>query len=99
MQYIATGQISFISETLPYNKKGDKLISVVITQPNAEIKKRLEFIKIDFMKEGVEMVEDKCLSVGDSVEIMFQIVGRKVTNEDGKIKFYQNLQGMQINYL
>lgn len=99
MKYIATGQISHISDITPYNKKGDNLISVVITQPNSVLNKRLEFIKIDFMKENVFLVEDKGLSVGDSVEIVFQIVGRKITTDDGKVKFYQNLQGLNINYL
>jgi len=43
--------------------------------------------------------EEKNVSVGDMVQITFQLVGRKWNNKNtGKTEYFNNLQGLSISY-
>ncbi len=96
--FLLEGQIEHIGLPTPYNKKGNEKIDVVILTKN-ELRNRLEFIKVEFMDEHMESLNEKNLEVGDKVKITFQLVGRKFTKESEEPKYFGNIQGISIEYL
>jgi len=99
MNYIIEGQISEVLNRQTYNKKGDEMVCLILTVPNKIVNDRMEYIKIDFLKEFASLPEEKNVSVGDMVQITFQLVGRKWNNKKtGKTEYFNNLQGLSISY-
>jgi hypothetical protein len=99
MQYVATGQIAHVSERTSFNKRGEEQITVVVTQSNELIPKRLEYLQFEFMGELMDKVEDLGFRNGDLVQVTFQICGRCFAKEGLPEKYFQNLQGLSISYL
>jgi len=99
MQYIAEGQVSFISDRTVYDKHGNEMVTVVLSLPNQIIKGRMELVKFDFIKSYAIIPEELNVSVGDMVQIIFQLVGRKWKSDKGKTEYFINLQGLSISYI
>lgn len=97
--YIIEGQIESVSRELTYNKKDNKKIEVVLLTKNELVRDRLEFIKVEFMNDQIDLIQEKNFEVGDKVKITFQLVGRKFTKEDQAPRYFGNIQGIAIEYL
>jgi hypothetical protein len=95
---LISGTVHAISEPFEYNKKGDEMVTVVLMTPNATQKQRIEYISIDFIKSSMQLVEEKNLQVGDSVQISYQLCGRRWVSPENETKFFGNIQGLAITY-
>lgn len=100
MQYICEGQVSHVSERVKFDKKGNEMINVVLSVPNQYVKDRMELVKFDFIKDYAFIPEENNVKVGDMVQIVFQLVGRR-WKPDGKkdYEYFTNIQGLSIRYL
>ena len=88
------------------NIKG-KLIEIFDTVQITETFKKREFIIQDYKNPEypeyikVELIQDKVdllnsLSVGDEINVLINIKGRKWEDKEGNIKYFNSIQGWKI---
>ena len=54
-----------------------------------------EFIKFEFIQEKCELLDN--YSIGEEVEITFNLKGRKWTDPQGTVKYFNTLQAWRID--
>ena len=84
------GQVVDITQPHTYNKKGDAKITVDVNIPSFITEKRMECIPFDFMGDNMKLTS--VISIGDYVEIDFELRGRKWINPETKdaVRHYNN---------
>ncbi len=84
------GQVVDITKPHIYNKKGDVKITLDLNVPSFITSKRMESIPFDFMNDNMGLVAQ--VSVGDYVEVDFEMRGRKWINPETKeaVRHYNN---------
>ena len=82
------GVVHLIEETKTYGQKGFRKRLVVLEQDNNRF---ANFIPLEFTREGCDTVDD--LSVGDEVEISYQLSGRKWQKDaSSEVRFFLNAE-------
>ncbi|MDO1447316.1 DUF3127 domain-containing protein [Rhodocytophaga aerolata] len=92
MSFELTGRVVEITPTQQVSDKFRKREFVVEFAENTQYP---EFVKL-------ELVQDKCdlldkFAVGQEVEVMFNLKGRRWTDAKGEVKYFNSLQAWKIN--
>jgi hypothetical protein len=92
MSFELTGTIVELSPTQQVSDKFRKREFVIEFAENTQYP---EFIKL-------ELVQDKCdlldkFAIGQEVEVMFNLKGRRWTDAKGDVKYFNSLQAWKIN--
>jgi hypothetical protein len=92
MSFELTGKIVELAPTQQVSDKFRKREFVIEYAENSQYP---EFIKL-------ELVQDKCdlldkFAVGQEVEVMFNLKGRRWTDAKGEVKYFNSLQAWKIN--
>ena len=87
-----TGKIKFIDETKPQKNGFRKREIVVTTQEQYP-----QHIKIEFVQEKCDVING--YKVGDNVKVGINLRGREWTDPEGKIKYFNSVQGWRIDKL
>jgi len=53
-----------------------------------------EYIKVEFIQDKVELLNS--LNVGDEINVLINIKGRKWEDKEGNIKYFNSIQGWKI---
>ena len=53
-----------------------------------------EFVKVELIQDKVSLLDD--LKVGDKINVLINIKGRKWEDKEGKIKYFNSIQGWKI---
>ena len=53
-----------------------------------------EFIKVELIQDKVDLLDS--LSVGDQINVLINIKGRKWQDKEGNIKYFNSIQGWKI---
>lgn len=53
-----------------------------------------EFIKIELIQDKVDLLDT--LNIGDEINVLINIKGRKWEDKEGKIKYFNSIQGWKI---
>ena len=53
-----------------------------------------EFVKVELIQEKVSLLDD--LNVGDKINVLINIKGRKWEDKEGNIKYFNSIQGWKI---
>ena len=53
-----------------------------------------EYIKVELIQDKVDLLNS--LSVGDEINVLINIKGRKWEDKEGKIKYFNSIQGWKI---
>ncbi|MEC7877853.1 MAG: DUF3127 domain-containing protein [Bacteroidota bacterium] len=53
-----------------------------------------EFVKVELIQDKVSLLDD--LKVGDEINVLINIKGRKWEDKEGNIKYFNSIQGWKI---
>ena len=53
-----------------------------------------EFVKVELIQDKVSLLDD--LNVGDKINVLINIKGRKWEDKEGNIKYFNSIQGWKI---
>ena len=53
-----------------------------------------EFVKVELIQDKVSLLDD--LKVGDKINVLINIKGRKWEDKEGNIKYFNSIQGWKI---
>ncbi len=90
-----TGKVHFIDETREYGQRGFRKRQVVLEQENGQF---TNYIPVDFLRDGCDTVND--LSVGDEIEVTYQLAGRKWQRDPkSEVKYFLNAEATSFRSL
>ena len=82
------GIVHFIDETKTYGQKGFRKRLVVLEQENDRF---TNYVPVEFVRDACDSVDE--LSVGDDVEISYQLSGRKWQKDpSAEVKYFLNAE-------
>lgn len=85
-----TGKIHFVSALRVVSEKFKSKDVVLLTD-----EKYPQYITIQFTQDKTELLTEK--NVGEQVEISINLRGRKWESPQGEIKYFNTIEGWQIN--
>lgn len=89
------GTIKQIGQTTEYGSNGFRKRELVLTtEKKINDKNYQEHILIEFIQDNCNKLDS--FEIKDNVKISINIKGREWTNEDGKTKFFNSIQGWRI---
>ena len=89
------GVVHLIEETKSFGQKGFRKRTVVLEQDNGRFP---QHIPIDFLRDACDAVDD--LSVGDEVEISYQLGGRRWQRDpQSEVKFFLSAEAVSFKKL
>jgi hypothetical protein len=87
-----TGKITAIFDVAQINETFKKREFVVEYSDNSQY---MEYIKFELFQDKCDLIND--FSVGDEVEIQFNLKGRKWTDPKGVDKYFNTLQAWKLD--
>jgi hypothetical protein len=92
MESVVAGKVHLIDDAKEYGQKGFRKRLVVITR---ETGKFTNYIPIEFVQDGVDQVDG--LNVGDNVEIIFRLSGRRWQKDpSSEVKYFLSAEGLRF---
>lgn len=89
------GLVHLIEETKTYGQKGFRKRLVVLEQDNGRF---TNFVPVEFVRDSCDTVDE--MSVGNEVEIAYQLVGRKWQKDpSSEVKFFLNAEAISFKVL
>lgn len=85
-----TGKIHFVGQVKQVSDKFKSKDVVILTD-----EKYPQYISIQFTQEKTELVNPK--DIGDQVEVSINLRGREWKSPTGEIKYFNTVEGWQIN--
>ena len=92
MSFELTGRIV---ELVPTQQVSDKFRKREFVIEYAENSQYPEFIKLELVQDKCELLDK--FAVGQEVEVMFNLKGRRWTDAKGEVKYFNSLQAWKIN--
>ena len=90
-----SGIVHLIEETKTYGQKGFRKRLVVLEQDNGRF---TNFVPVEFVRDACDTVDE--MSVGNEVEISYQLVGRKWQKDpSAEVKFFLNAEAISFKVL
>ena len=90
-----TGKVHFIDETKEYGQRGFRKRLVVLEQENDRFP---NFIPVEFLRESCDTVDE--LSIGDEIEVTYQLAGRKWQRDaNSEVKYFLNAEATSFRPL
>ncbi|SVC98206.1 uncharacterized protein METZ01_LOCUS351060 [marine metagenome] len=92
MESVVAGKVHLIDDAKEYGQKGFRKRLVVLTR---ETGKFTNYIPIEFVQDGVDQVDG--LNVGDNVEIIFRLSGRRWQKDpSSEVKYFLSAEGLRF---
>ena len=85
------GKLIEIFDTIQITETFKKREFIIQDNKNPEYP---EFIKIELIQDKVDLLD--ILNVGDEINVLINIKGRKWEDKEGKIKYFNSIQGWKI---
>ena len=85
------GKLIEIFDTIQITETFKKREFIIQDNKNPEYP---EFIKIELIQDKVDLLDT--LNVGDEINVLINIKGRKWEDKEGKIKYFNSIQGWKI---
>ena len=86
------GIVHLIEETKTYGQKGFRKRLLVLEQKDGQFP---NFIPLDFLRDSCDSLDD--LSVGDDVEVSYQLSGRRWQKDpSAEVKFFLNAEAISF---
>jgi hypothetical protein len=90
-----TGKVHFIDETKEFGQRGFRKRMVVLEQENGQF---TNYIPVEFLRDACDTVND--LSVGDEIEVTYQLAGRKWQRDpNSEVKYFLNAEATSFRSL
>lgn len=90
-----TGKVHFIDETKEFGQRGFRKRLVVLEQDNGRF---TNYIPVEFLRESCDTVDE--LSIGDEVEVNYQLAGRKWQRDpNSEVKYFLNAEATSFRSL
>ena len=90
-----TGKVHFIDETKEYGQRGFRKRLVVLEQENGQF---TNYIPVEFLRDSCDTVND--LTVGDEIEVTYQLAGRKWQRDpNSEVKYFLNAEATSFRSL
>ena len=88
-----SGKVHFIDETKEYGQRGFRKRLVVLEQDNGRF---TNYIPVEFLRESCDTVDE--LSVGEEIEVTYQLAGRKWQRDpNSETKYFLNAEATSFN--
>jgi hypothetical protein len=89
------GKVHLIEDTKTYGQKGFRKRLLVLEQNDGQFP---NFIPVDFLRDSCDTLDD--LSVGDEVEVSYQLSGRRWQKDpNAEVKFFLNAEAISFKKL
>ena len=85
------GKLIEIFDTIQITETFKKREFIIQDNKNPEYP---EFIKVELIQDKVSLLDN--LNIGDEVNVLINIKGRKWEDKEGKIKYFNSIQGWKI---
>ena len=85
------GKLVEIFDTVPITETFKKREFIIQDNKNPEYP---EFVKVELIQDKVSLLDD--LKVGDEINVLINIKGRKWEDKEGNIKYFNSIQGWKI---
>ena len=85
------GKLVEIFDTVPITETFKKREFIIQDNKNPEYP---EFVKVELIQEKVSLLDN--LNVGDEINVLINIKGRKWEDKEGNIKYFNSIQGWKI---
>ena len=85
------GKLVEIFDTVPITETFKKREFIIQDNKNPEYP---EFVKVELIQDKVSLLDD--LKVGDKINVLINIKGRKWEDKEGNIKYFNSIQGWKI---
>tara|TARA_B110000438_G_C15462661_1_gene499559 strand:+ start:248 stop:595 length:348 start_codon:yes stop_codon:yes gene_type:complete len=85
------GKLIEIFDTIQITETFKKREFIIQENKNPEYP---EFIKVELIQDKVSLLDN--LNIGDEVNVLINIKGRKWEDKEGKIKYFNSIQGWKI---
>tara|TARA_B100001093_G_C26782909_1_gene995433 strand:- start:374 stop:721 length:348 start_codon:yes stop_codon:yes gene_type:complete len=85
------GKLTEIFETVQITETFKKREFIIQDSKNPEYP---EFIKVELIQDKVDLLDN--LSVGDQINVLINIKGRKWEDKEGNIRYFNSIQGWKI---
>jgi hypothetical protein len=92
MSFELTGKIV---EIMPIQQVSGKFQKREFVMEHAENPQYPEYIKFEFVQDKCELLDK--FAVGQQVEVMFNLKGRRWADAKGEVKYFNTLQAWKIN--
>ena len=86
-----TGKLIEIFDTVQITETFKKREFIIQDNKNPEYP---EYIKVELIQDKVDLLNS--LSVGDEINVLINIKGRKWEDKEGNIKYFNSIQGWKI---
>ena len=88
---IIKGKLVEIFDTVQITETFKKREFIIQDNKNPEYP---EFVKVELIQDKVSLLDD--LKVGDEINVLINIKGRKWEDKEGNIKYFNSIQGWKI---
>ena len=85
------GKLTEIFETVQITETFKKREFIIEDSKNPEYP---EFIKVELIQDKVDLLDN--LNIGDQINVLINIKGRKWEDKEGNIRYFNSIQGWKI---